>query len=143
MGFGSNFADVIEQDKVKELCPVEFDAFLLALRADEILNDEDDFEMDSEGDEGRLNYAAQWFFCIGEETTLTEGTQAAWAALQAKFTEATGGLELGLGFHGEDEGDRYDEIVGVFWTVGGMYQLTPAGERFKGVVERKFFVTFG
>ena len=54
-------------------------------------------------------------------------------------------------FHSsEDEGDRYDEVDGLFFYISqeDLYQPTPAYqkmmERFgKNVVERKFYVIFG
>ena len=47
-------------------------------------------------------------------------------------------------FHNADnDGDRYDDVSGGFFHVDGVYRLTPAGKKFAGKIERKFFVTFG
>ena len=60
------------------------------------------------------------------------------------FEKTTEGLILDIDFHDkEGDGDRYDEVDGVFFTVGGMYGLTPAGKKFNDVVTRKFYTTWG
>ena len=69
-------------------------------------------------------------------------------ALKAAFARATAvgdsHLELSIGYHdAAQDGDRYDEVNGVFWAVDGLYQLSPAGRKFGTKVRRKFFVTFG
>ena len=45
--------------------------------------------------------------------------------------------------HSEDDGDRYDEVSGVYWSVDGMYELSEAGKKMKEYVSRKSFVMFG
>ncbi|MEE9539963.1 MAG: hypothetical protein V3V85_00535, partial [Candidatus Thorarchaeota archaeon] len=65
----------------------------------------------------------------------------AYHRLRADF-ETTTGLEVGLAHHNsEDEGSRYDGVSGPYWWIGGMYQLTPAGERMKDRVEQQSWVT--
>lgn len=63
--------------------------------------------------------------------------------LREAFTKKTG-LTLYLGFHNSsDEGDRYDEVKGAYWGVGGMYELTKAGKEMDKYVDRRMFVQYG
>jgi hypothetical protein len=145
-GYGSNYADVIDFESVKELCPAEAAALTATLEKygvgeqalaecfmwDEPQTDniENDILDESQAKQG-----------------LAEITEA-YEALQAAFIKATtvgnSHLTLGIGYHDEDSGDRYDEVSGVYWTVAdGMYVLSPAGKKFRDKVERQFFVTFG
>ena len=72
----------------------------------------------------------------------------AWKALDTAFKKATG-LDLFVDYHSrEDEGDRYDEVDGMFISVCGLYQPTAKYKKLKekfgdDVVERKFYVSFG
>ena len=72
------------------------------------------------------------------EDQAVQEISAAFEALQAAFAKATAvgtsHLDLAIGYHGEDDGDRYDDVRGVFWAVDGMQQLSPAGEKFKDIV---------
>ena len=83
-----------------------------------------------------------------EAEDLQDKIQETWERLQKDFAKKTG-LELDLGFHDADEeGDRYDDINGYFFSVGEIWQKTPAARRLekkygKNSVDRKFFVTFG
>ncbi len=63
-------------------------------------------------------------------------------AIHREFNKVTG-LTLNLGYHDPDDGDRYDEVEGIYWSVDGMYQLSRAGKKYNKIVERKFFVNFG
>jgi hypothetical protein len=72
----------------------------------------------------------------------------AWETLQAAFKKVTAVgascLELGIGHYCRDDGDRYDELEeGCYFTVDGVVQLTPAGERFKEHLEVKSWTVFG
>jgi len=132
MGYGAGYADVISQNKIKQVCPVEFKAFFRELKKSEVSLDSfaqliaQNRELDSEDRESQ-----------GKLVDL-------WTTLQTAFYKKSEGLDLELGFHDSDnEGDRYDDINGPFFSVGGMYQLTPAGKKFKRSVTRQFFVTFG
>jgi hypothetical protein len=63
--------------------------------------------------------------------------------IYAEFRKETG-LDLYIDYHDADnDGDRYDEVVGAFWGVLGMYELTPAGRAIGDKVQRRFFVTYG
>ena len=73
-----------------------------------------------------------------------------WHKLYTAFKEATG-IELLVDYHNKnDEGDRYDEVDGMFFCVcvSELYQPTEnykkLMEKFgKDVVDRKFYVSFG
>lgn len=55
--------------------------------------------------------------------------------------EAATGLSLSLGFHdSETQGSGYDEVDGVYWAVGGMFELTAAGKKMEQYVQRKQWV---
>jgi len=139
MGFAAAYADVFPTDKVEELCPDEY-AGLLRAAAENL-----DGELDEDTSaEDTLRFAVTEYLQFeGGETDAPEAIQQAWRALCAKF-EAVTGLTLAVGYHdSEDAGSRYDEVGGLYFAVDGMYQLSPAGERWRDVVQRKQFVTFG
>jgi hypothetical protein len=88
---------------------------------------------------------------VGELEGLNEGqrkqVKAVYEALQVEFKKKTG-MTLDLFYHSQDEdGDRYDEVDGRFWTVYGWYCISPkakkAQKRFKIKVETKFYTNFG
>lgn len=65
--------------------------------------------------------------------------------LQSAFNEKTG-LTLYFDHYDEDGGDRYDEPNdkdGCIFCVGGMVQLTPAGEKFKDIVTERRWTQYG
>jgi hypothetical protein len=140
MGFAAACADVFPTDEVRELCPDEYAALVVAAR---IAVDGEDEGDDSEADAFYLQRAAGDLQYEGGERNVSEGVGEAWRVLCAKFEAATG-LELSIGFHdSENDGSTYDEVEGLYFAVDGMYQLSPAGERWKDVVERRHFVNFG
>ena len=56
----------------------------------------------------------------------------------------TQGLILGINYHDkEGDGDQYDEVDGVFFTVDGVYGLTPAGKKFNESIDRRYYTQFG
>ena len=127
MGYGANYADVIEDTDVKKLCKVTYNKLMKAIEADEDIGDLDDYAQ----------------LMVFEEIDEDSDVYLAYRNLQSAFEKATD-LQVYLEFHDHDEyGDRYDDINGHYWSVDGMYQLTPAGEKLKDKVGRKFFVTFG
>lgn len=154
MGHGSNIVWVIDKKDLKMLVPKEYEGFFSTLKdcgcsfekfAEAYrFDDPDTLEFDERPD-GFLATDAQ----DAADTALVE---AAWSELRTAFEKATTTLYgaqqkdylfLHVNFHHEDEADRYDDITGVFFTVDGMEQLSPAGETFKGIIEQKSFVTFG
>lgn len=129
-----NNPDVFPNDKLKELCPAEWAAFVAACKIaaeDEDGIEDDEFYVFQEA--GDLQYE-------GGETSVPENVAVAWLNLKAVFNAATG-LDLYLGYHdAEGNGDRYDEVDGLYFPVDGMYELTEAGKRWQGIVEQKQFV---
>ena len=133
-GFTANHADVIPTVKVVELCPDETNALLLAATA--AFPERDISEI-----EAALTVLATELACGDDEVHGGE-VVAAWRALAWRFHQLTG-LELGVDYHDPEDGGPYDEVEGVFLFVEGMYEVSPAGRPFVGVVERRSWVTFG
>ena len=70
-------------------------------------------------------------------------TQAAYQKVCDAFLEKT---ELMLDFqehNASEDGDRYDEVDGAFWCVDGVFQRTPAGEKYRQQITRVHYVTYG
>lgn len=126
MGHAAAYADVIEANTIKKFCPKEFDVFY-----EKVGDMESDFEL---------------FASLAESKDFADYDDdivESYNELCNAFHKKTG-LKLNLSFHDSDEnGDRYDDINGVYWYVDGMYQLTPAGKKMQKYVERKSFVIFG
>ncbi len=57
-----------------------------------------------------------------------------WLKLKEAFDKRTG-LDLSIGYHVAE--DRGDEVDGAFFQVDGVYQYTPAGEKYKDKIIRK------
>lgn len=124
MGYGSAFAEVIEDKNVKKFCPKEFKNFMDALETTD----------STEVTIANLEYDSE---------EVEPNVTIYYKQLRDKFRKKTG-LELYVGYHdSHDEGDRYDEVDGVYFHVGGMYELTKAGKKMSKYVQRKFFVCFG
>jgi len=125
MGYAGAYADVIEDTSIKKLCKNEFEIFMGCI------------------DSGEINLEE---FARNAEFNLKDYSKdlvKAYMNLCLAFEKATG-LTLGLAYHdSESEGDRYDDVDGIYWHVDGMYQLTPAGKKMKKYIKRKNFVQFG
>ena len=123
MGYGANYADVIEQAEVKEICPAEYDEFV------GLLDEEYTFD----------TFASEY----DVTDDVPEAIEKAFYLLQVAFEQNTG-LGLSIGFHSSDDsGDRYDDVNGGYFSVDGMYELSEAGKRIGDKVQRKHWVTFG
>lgn len=133
MGYGANYADVIKPEAVAKIVPDAYKAFEDALKAMGI-----DFEE-------LCRIIAECDNDNGHE----QACQDAMEALNDAFYKATitedKGLQLCSGYHREDDGDRYDEVTGGYFELHGVYQKSPAAERFADVLglERRFYVNFG
>lgn len=124
MGYAANCADVVEESFVKEQCPKEFEQFIQSLADREDITIED---------------VAQNAQYENEDSAVYRNYQS----LCSQFEQKTG-LSLYLGYHDrENTGDRYDDVEGVFWCVEGVFHFTPAGEKFKQHISRKYWVSFG
>jgi len=129
MGMGNypDYADTVAGDFVKEICPEEYHNFHQKLG-----------ELDIPFDD----------FCdyifSENELTLEENEQEAldqcYDALSDAFNDKTG-LELYVVYHNAE--DRGDELDGGSWAVTGVYQLTPAGEKYKNKIYRKCWTYYG
>jgi hypothetical protein len=128
MGYGAAYADVVEEKFIEKTCPKELMTFLNAVE------DNDNVVLENVAKDLQFNE---------DNGYVTPKIKKAYKALVAAFNKKTG-LSLGIGFHDSDEnGDRYDEINGVYWSVGGVWQLTPAGKKHESHITRSFFVNFG
>lgn len=132
MGYGANYADIVSQEFVEETAPMEFANFLQAL--ENVEANLDSFAQDTQND---------GMFGEDEETDYGDEVDQAFDALVNKFQEVTG-LSLTLNYHNrDDEGDRYDDVDGIYWEVGGVYELSEAGKRYQDEITRCTFVVFG
>lgn len=129
MGTSAAYADTVTEEFIGEIAPVELATLKSALEKEG--NSMEDFAQDNQfgGDLGYVDF--------GDEV------HQAYDELLVKFKEVTG-LQLDVSHHdSESEGDRYDDVDGVFWTVGGVYQLTPAGKKYEDKITRSHYVIFG
>jgi hypothetical protein len=127
MGYGANFTDMIEAEELKKIAPQEWKAL----------------EGSVKGQEEDLEFYLSEFACGNEE----DCPVVVGLALE-KFKDAVykkTGMEVDVGYHNsEDQGDRYDEVEGVFWAVDNAYIPNPQIARgFQQKIERRFFVTYG
>lgn len=128
MGYSANFADVIDDKHVKELCPAEHKALMDAIEASG--EDLEAFAADAQSDDFRDEF--------------TDGVIALYKALCEAFEKATGGATLELAHHDSDNnGDRYDDVDGAFWSVGGLTRPTEAAKFLGKRVEGKSWVVCG
>ena len=143
MGYGANYADVIEIQSIKKICPKEFQAFFNIIDEAKVSLDSvaEFLDKDSELDLSHIKED-------DEAVRLQDVIISTWKKLTRAFHKKTD-LILYIGFHNSgEEGDRYDEVSGPYFSVGGLYQLSPAGKKLlktvgKRNISRKFFVTFG
>lgn len=127
MGCAGAYADVIEESAVKKFCPKEFQALQDAI-------DGTSFAWEDIARAGQYEDIAQ--ACSPE-------IEKVFLVLTKAFEKKTR-LSLSIAYHdSESEGDRYDDVNGIYWCVGNMYQLTSAGKKMKKYVDRKMFVQFG
>ena len=132
MGFGANFADVIEEEFLRKFCNTELDTFLSEVTKAELetFDIRELFEY-----EGYLDYTPnkgnRWYPVC-----------KAYADLLKKFKKSTG-LILTYCYHDSENGDIYDDVDGLFWIVDGVFTYTPSGKKHKNNITRKFWVTHG
>lgn len=159
MGFSGAYADKVSTEFVNTICPDElaelrrilqkynltFEAFARAF-----MWEEPDVELAFEHHETPLddpqfdNPDFDWDDYYERAKT---GIGTAWETLRKDFKTLTTvdgeGLDLLVVYHGEEDGDRYDNVQGAFFCVEGVYQLSPAGRKFKDQIERVHYVNFG
>ena len=126
MGMGTCAAQVyvIDSEDVRKLCPKEYRALMKAIK-----------------EEGTTleKVAYTWDFecaCPGWDI------EKALTNLVYLFGENTG-LSLCLCYYDPDKGDRYDTIDEAYWSVDGVYELTPAGKKYQDIIRRETYVIYG
>ncbi len=127
----ANFAEVVENEFVKEQCPETYDMFLILL-------DEADISFDTVA--ACLDEYAGIDSIDNTTERQEEEIRTLYKNLQTEFEKKTG-LTLGIRYHNAEE--RGDDVDGTFWEVDGVYVYSPAGKKFKNKIERKIWVTFG
>jgi hypothetical protein len=144
MGYGANYADVVEEPFIASICKKEFDDFKNAFSEwetmeeeieEEDLQDLDFLELFEYGEYHRVKDCSNVKLSVLCKT---------YDILLKTFYEKTNGLSLYYRIHDkEDNGDRYDEVDGFFWEVSEVYKYTDAGEKYKEFIKRCFYVTYG
>lgn len=142
-GWGANWAytvsqkDIVKVGKCKSLLKALKDALAKA-----------DFGLDDMA-QSLNSYGGsekEAFSELIEDETIRKEAQDAYMALTAEFKKQTG-MGLYADYHdNSDEGDRYDEVNGIFWCVDNYLTETPeaitAKKKFGIKVETKSFVVY-
>lgn len=147
MGYGANYADVVADKTVQKIVGKKLlDDFMKKYEALDC-TDLSAFDITD-----TLNYTAVMApdKKFNDDTPERVALRKAWLAVHDKFKEQTD-VDLLVEFHSqEDEGDRYDEVDGLYFCISqvDLYQPTPAYQKMmdkfgEDVVERKFYVSFG
>lgn len=141
MGMGNYpcFAETIEEDFVKEVCPEELEAFKVALDEGDLAIELFANSVQFEGfgvDEIKSDMGCDDKDIEQKAKDIVDSYEA----LIKSFENKTG-LELGVMYH--DKEDRGDDVDGAFWTVEGVYILSPAGEKYKDKITRKGWTVYG
>jgi hypothetical protein len=138
MDYGAGYADVITSRSLNKICPNEYKIFNDLIKKTKVdLSTLVEF-ITQDQDLNLLSHIKD----DDKASELQGKIVDAWVNLQSAFHKNTQGLGLGMAYQDPD-GSGYDEVTGFYYTVGGMYQLTPAGKKLSKIVNRKFFVTFG
>ncbi len=134
MGTGNypDYADVVTEEFVTEICPKEMEELNTVIK-------------DNSYSMKQLAYCAFSGDIQGDlELDLDEDVALlvlnAYDGVAVAFKKRTG-LDLALKYHNAE--DRGDEVDGAFWTVDGVYILSPAGEKYKDKIIRKAWTVFG
>ena len=136
-GMRPYWADVVQVELLGRLCPGEYKRFTDALLEVDI----SEWELHQAWHSGEKSLPDPEGKDDPEKHT--DNPYRALRALIKTFRFKTGSLELDICFHDPNNGDRYDQVSGLFFTVDGVYQYTPAGEKFKRFIERKGWVEYG
>lgn len=138
VGYAANFILAVEKEKLEKFksyqellaglkkYDVPLENFAQAIESDDVIYNNNNYDLTKEE--------------MQELDTLYE-------SFQNEFKQVTG-VEINIGYHDPDnDGDRYDQVNGVFFGLdfGDMYELTPDGKKVQDTLgfEWKFFVTFG
>jgi len=142
MGYSACFSEVIDNDT---LIKVVGDKALV----DDFVQQYDNYDF---GNLSRfeLNESLNTYHNKKRDESKYAEIYKAWHKLYTAFKEATG-LTLLVDYHDkEDDGDRYDEVNGMFFClcVSELYQPTEKYKKLmekfgEDVIDRKFYVSFG
>lgn len=142
MGYGANFAEVIEEKNVEKIVGNDGKGKSLVAKLKKMMGNI--FECEYEA----VDYLMDNPPCGDYDEAKAEKFAELYRTIVEKFKSETG-LELELMYHDQDnDGDRYDGVDGLYWEVFGCYVPSPSllklREKFgDDVIERKFFVTYG
>lgn len=126
MGYSAAFADTVEEDFVKKMCPKELKAFKKEWNAC-------DADLSEKIELARYSDFTEELDVVGK----------AYARLQDAFQAKTK-LSLSLDYHdSENDGSRYDNVDGWFWIVEGVTTLTPAGKKYSKFIAHSSWVYYG
>jgi hypothetical protein len=137
MGHFANSVEEVSEELVKKTCPDEFKAFMDLVEANDLdMSEVAQAVMD--GGSGLIDI---------DDEGLIDKVEDLVTKLCDQFESVTG-LELYLQYHNPDEGDRYDDLEGVYWSLGAVFQYTDAAKKFienngEGSIITSNFVTFG
>ena len=142
MGAATCSADVISFENVEKLVPAEFKKLKTLLFTQAIELNVDAWKA--------FAYCVQYNCLEIEEIKLQFGPESenaarnlaaqlqnAWDCLAIAFNVKTG-LSLTMCSYNEEEGDRYDDVPvehGCFFCVDGVWERTPAGEKYKDYIQ--------
>ncbi len=137
MGYAGGYADVIDQENLIKLgkCGT------ILKQLEEVL-DKEGYCLESFASGLRSD-------CYEMDDAPSNKCFKLYESLKKEFKKISGGLELELSFHDSDEeGDRYDDVNGAYWSVEGLYEETKKFKNFKKKfkkikIERAHFVNFG
>lgn len=156
MGMGSFAVNsfVIGYDDLKKICPKEIGAIENARYFDWVgwtvmgqwLGfDDSDQIMDALHDAVLDNKSDNTIDEISVVENIFDQYEQLVANLKTAFNQKTG-LNLEFDYYDEDGGGRYDspnDKDGCIFCVGGMVQLTPAGEKYKDIITERRWTQFG
>ena|SRR3990167_4860505 len=133
-GYMACYADVVTDDFVKEICPRKFNLFQEMKHKLELENvlsgEENSFREYLQSNEDP------------EPGTAAADAVGAYIALKTAFQKKTG-LSLTLSWHDSDnDGQKYDEVDGEFWSVENVYDYTPAGKKYRNKIIRKTYAIY-
>lgn len=131
MGYGANFAHIVEDQDLQNICTETYQALMTALQENNQTLEElaEAIEYDEFNDQ-----------------TFNQSIISAKVRLFHDFRQKTN-LEINLGYHDQDEqGDRYDDIDGHYWYMDAV-DFTPdaksAMKKYNFQIKTVTYVTFG
>ena len=143
MGYGANYADVIKPETLGSVIGDKklVNGFVKKFNEYELEEYESSYELVQ-----TINGDAP--MDIDTDRAAFKNLKKEWDKISSKFTEVTG-LKIFVEYHdSENEGSRYDDVDGMYFCVGGLWQPTKKFREFKKkfgdeAITRAFYVTFG